>query len=59
MDVRRHVRALLLRNDLDLAVLSYQELAPEFSVQALATITGELAAGDMEKTQTMLEAAVD
>ncbi|WP_315855045.1 FHIPEP family type III secretion protein [Chenggangzhangella methanolivorans] len=38
MDVRRHVRNLLARNDIDLPVLSYQELAPEFSVQALASI---------------------
>jgi type III secretion protein V len=36
MDVRRHVRSLLVRNDLDVPVLSYQELAPEFSVQPLA-----------------------
>jgi type III secretion protein V len=36
MDVRRHVRGLLIRNDLDVSVLSYQELAPEFSVQPLA-----------------------
>ncbi|MBO0736946.1 MAG: type III secretion system export apparatus subunit SctV [Alphaproteobacteria bacterium] len=36
MDVRRHVRSILVRNDLDVAVLSYQELAPEFSVQPLA-----------------------
>jgi type III secretion protein V len=41
MDVRRHVRTLLVRNDLDLPVLSYQELAPEFHLQALATITGD------------------
>ena len=41
MDVRRHVRNLLIRNDLDVPVLSYQELAPEFSVQPLATIAGE------------------
>jgi type III secretion protein V len=38
MDVRRHVRNLLVRNDLDVSVLSYQELAPEFSVQPLAAI---------------------
>jgi type III secretion protein V len=35
MDVRRHVRSLLVRNDLDVSVLSYQELAPEFSIQPL------------------------
>lgn len=38
MDVRRHVRNLLVRSEIDMAVLSYQELAPEFSVQPLATI---------------------
>jgi hypothetical protein len=32
---------LLTRNDLDAAVLSYQELAPEFSVQPLVTIVAE------------------
>jgi type III secretion protein V len=42
MDVRRHVRNLLIRNDLDVAVLSYQELAPEFSVQPLAAVAGGL-----------------
>jgi type III secretion protein V len=60
MDVRRHVRALLTRNDLDLPVLSYQEVAPEFSVQPLATIGGELAAdvgGEAEETQLALEPA--
>jgi type III secretion protein V len=40
MDVRRHVRNLLVRNDLDVPVLSFQELAPEFSVHPLATIAG-------------------
>jgi type III secretion protein V len=38
MDVRRHVRNLLIRNGIDIPVLSYQELAPEFSVQTLGTI---------------------
>jgi type III secretion protein V len=38
MDVRRHLRNLLMRNDIDIPVLSYQELAPEFSVQPLATV---------------------
>jgi type III secretion protein V len=41
MDVRRHVRTLLMRNDLEATVLSYQELAPEFSVQPLAAVTGK------------------
>jgi type III secretion protein V len=57
MDVRRHVRMLLSRNDLDIPVLSYQEVAPEFSVQPLATIGGELTAdvGASEETRLALE----
>ncbi|MBP0581324.1 type III secretion system export apparatus subunit SctV [Labrys sp. LIt4] len=38
-DVRRHMRAFLAQHGIELAVLSYQELAPEFNVQPLATIT--------------------
>jgi len=45
MDVRRHVRNLLARNEIDLPVLSYQELAPEFSVQPLATVVRDMPAG--------------
>jgi type III secretion protein V len=41
MDVRRHVRNLLARNEIDIPVLSYQELAPEFSVQPLSTVVME------------------
>jgi type III secretion protein V len=40
MDVRRHLRNLLVRNELDIAVLSYQELVPEFSIQPLAAVAG-------------------
>lgn len=40
MDVRRHLRNLLVRNELDVAVLSYQELVPEFSIQPLAAVAG-------------------
>ncbi|WP_395383004.1 FHIPEP family type III secretion protein [Mesorhizobium sp. UC22_110] len=39
-DVRRHMRALLVQNGIELSVLSFQELAPEFNVQPLATISG-------------------
>jgi type III secretion protein V len=46
MDVRRHVRNLLIRNGIDVPVLSYQELAPEFSVQTLGTILASPAAGE-------------
>ena len=45
MDVRRHVRNLLARNEIDIPVLSYQELAPEFSVQPLATVMKDMPAG--------------
>ncbi|WP_245494437.1 MULTISPECIES: type III secretion system export apparatus subunit SctV [unclassified Mesorhizobium] len=40
MDVRRHMRTLLMHNAIELPVLSFQELAQEFNVQPLATITG-------------------
>jgi len=43
MDVRRHVRTLLVHNEIDLFVLSYQELAPEFSVMPLADVGGSSA----------------
>ncbi len=42
MDVRRHLRNLLMRNGIDLPVLSYQELTPEFSVQPLSTIVSDM-----------------
>jgi MFS family permease len=38
MDVRRHLRSLLVHNGIELPVLSYQELAPEYNVQPLATV---------------------
>ncbi|MER9999025.1 type III secretion system export apparatus subunit SctV [Mesorhizobium sp. M0051] len=40
MDVRRHMRSLLMHNAIELPVLSFQELAQEFNVQPLATISG-------------------
>ncbi len=39
MDIRRPIRSLLVRHGVDLPVLSYQEIAPEFRVQALASIS--------------------
>jgi type III secretion protein V len=45
MDIRRHVRNLLVRSEIEIPVLSYQELAPEFSVQPLATIFQEMPIG--------------
>jgi type III secretion protein V len=38
-EIRRHLRAFLVQNGIELPVLAYQELAPEFNVQPLATIT--------------------
>ncbi|ACP23729.1 type III secretion protein, RhcV family (plasmid) [Sinorhizobium fredii NGR234] len=38
MDLRRHIRNLLMRHDVQMAVLSYQEIAAEFSVQCLGYI---------------------
>jgi type III secretion protein V len=38
-DVRRNVRRLVLRGDLELAVLSFRELAGEYNLQAVATIS--------------------
>ncbi len=38
VDVRRFVRGLLARNGLDVAILSYQDLAPEFPVQPISPI---------------------
>ncbi len=38
LDVRRFLRGLLIRNGLDVAVLSYQDLAPEFPVHPIGPI---------------------
>ena len=38
LDVRRFLRGLLVRNGLDVAVLSYQDLAPEFPVHPIGPI---------------------
>jgi type III secretion protein V len=38
-DIRRPLRQLLMRQDLDVPVLSYQDLTREFTVQSLSTLT--------------------
>jgi type III secretion protein V len=38
MDVRRFVRGFLSRNGIDLAVLSYQDLASDFTIQPMGSI---------------------
>lgn len=57
-DVRRYVRQLLVRQDLDVPVLTYQDVSREFSVQPLAAI--ELPAGyrpAADRTSAALAAA--
>ena len=39
MDVRRLTRHLLTRSNIYVPVMSYQELAPEFNVQPLGSLT--------------------
>jgi type III secretion protein V len=39
MDVRRVTRHLLARSNIYVPVMSYQELAPEFNVQPLGSLT--------------------
>ncbi|MGY3622253.1 type III secretion system export apparatus subunit SctV [Bradyrhizobium sp. USDA 10063] len=38
MDIRRFVRGFLIRNGIDLAVLSYQDLASDFTVQPVGSV---------------------
>lgn len=38
LDIRRFVRGMLVKNDITLPVLSYQDLAPEFTVQPIGSI---------------------
>ncbi|MEX2746334.1 type III secretion system export apparatus subunit SctV [Rhizobium mongolense] len=38
MDVRRFVRGFLTRNGIDLAVLSYQDLASDFTIQPIGSV---------------------
>ncbi|TWB93001.1 type III secretion protein V [Bradyrhizobium macuxiense] len=38
MDIRRFVRGFLTRNGIDLPVLSYQDLAPDFTVQPVGSV---------------------
>ncbi|GLS46839.1 type III secretion system export apparatus subunit SctV [Methylobacterium brachythecii] len=39
MDIRRFVRGFLVRNGIELAVLSYQDLADEFTVQPVGSLS--------------------
>jgi len=55
LDVRRYVRGLLVKNGIDIAVLSYQELSPDFPVQPIGSVG--LAAGIETAASPQLEAA--
>lgn len=57
MDLRRHVRTLLTHNEIDLPVLSYQELAPEFSVMPLAGIGEAPRSGAPQPVPPLFEVA--
>ncbi len=50
MDIRRHLRNLLARNAIEIPVLSYQELAPEFNVQPLAAIQSDFRSPAWERS---------
>jgi type III secretion protein V len=54
-DARRNVRNVLARNDIDLAVLSYQELAPEFNIQTISTIEANPSAAPAKDTAPEVE----
>jgi type III secretion protein V len=45
LDIRRHIRSLLVNNGVDAAVISFQDLAPDFTVQPLGTVHLPSAAG--------------
>jgi len=44
LDVRRHLRAFVMRNDLDIPVLSFQDIASDYVVRPIATISYAVAA---------------
>ena len=50
-DIRRHLRALLLRQGLDVPVLSHAELAPEFSLHVAGTLRHAQVAPPVQTTQ--------
>jgi type III secretion protein V len=38
LDIRRFLRGSIVRNDLDIPVLSFQDIAPDYVVRPIATI---------------------
>jgi type III secretion protein V len=51
LDIRRFVRGMLIKNDIALPVLSYQDLAPEFTVQPIGSIRLEAPASVQPASQ--------
>ncbi|MGI9435284.1 MAG: type III secretion system export apparatus subunit SctV [Geminicoccaceae bacterium] len=57
LDIRRFLRSLLIKNNIRVPVLSFQDLAPEFTVQPVVTIRIEaLSVGQAERQVKQLEA---
>ncbi len=53
MDIRRHVRNLLFQNGIEVPVMSFQELSPEFSVQTLGTIQSRRVTEEQVETRLL------
>ena len=51
LDVRRHVRSLLINNGVEIPVLSFHDLLPEYTVQPLAVVRVPTAADAPEPTR--------
>ncbi|WP_458097136.1 type III secretion system export apparatus subunit SctV [Roseomonas sp. WA12] len=53
LDIRRHIRSLLVNNGVDVAVLSFQDLSPEFTVQPLGSVRLSGAPGEAAVQRAM------
>ena len=53
LDIRRHVRSLLVNNGLEIPVLSFHDLLPEYTVQPLAVIRVPDPAAQAEQQQRL------
>lgn len=54
LDIRRFLRSFVVRNDLDVPVLSFQDIAPDYVVRPIATIAFS---GNQEKAEASSKAA--
>ena len=60
LDIRRFLRSLLVKNNIQVPVLSFQDLAPEFTVQPVVTIRMDVMAREkVTLPMKQLEAAVN